>query len=112
VTKELSALIDDPELSRRISRLWSDHEKVYSEIKELVAAQLTLSRFDELDHADRKAVLVRTEFMIEAWAASGRHLEGSNEGSTPMKAALNRICRLGDEIAAIETRFRHAADRV
>lgn len=108
----MSVIIDDPKLRRRLSRLWSEHKRVYAEINELVAAQLTLSRFDELGLADRKAVLVQTEFMIEAWAASGRHLEGSKEGATPMKAALNRICRLGDEIAAIETRFRHAADRV
>jgi len=108
----MSAFIDDPKLRRRLSRLWSEHKRVYAEINELVAGQLTLSRFDELGHADRKAVLARTEFLIEAWAASGRHLQEAKDGATPMKAALNRICRLGDEIAAIETRFRHAADRV
>ena len=112
MTTALSTLIDDPALHRSISRLWSEHQKVYAEINELVATQLTLSRFDELGPADRKAVLARTEFLIEAWAASGRHLQEAKEGSTPMKNALNRICRLGDEIALIETTFRSAVQRV
>lgn len=111
MTKKLSVLIDDPALRRNISRLWSEHEKVYAEINELVATQLTLSRFDELGLADRKAVLARTEFLIEAWAASGRHLQEAKDGSTPMKSALNRICRLGDEIAIIETTFRSSIQR-
>ena len=104
MTKAVSDIVDSGTVSRdRLEALWVQYESVFTEIAELVATQLMLSKFEDLGYADRKAVLSRTEIMIESWTASGSHLRQSRDGATPIKDALDRICRLADEIAVLES---------
>ena len=104
MTKTVSDIVDTDTVSRvRLETLWSQYREVFAEIAELVATQLMLSKFEDLGYTDRKAVLSRTEIMIESWAASGRHRHRAKDGATPMKNALDRICYLGDEIAVLES---------
>jgi hypothetical protein len=112
VTKAVSDIVDSGTVSRdSVEALWVQYESVFTEIAELVATQLMLSTFEDLGYADRKAVLSRTEKMIESWAASGSHLRRSRDGSTPIKDALDRICHLADEIALLESVPRGARRR-
>ena len=100
----MSVLVDVATVRRRrIARLWTQYRIVFIHISELVSTQLMHARFDELGYADRKAVLGRTEFLIEAWTRAGSHHRRTKDGSTLIKDALDRVCRLGDEIALIES---------
>lgn len=112
MTKAVSDIIDSAIVSRlRFETLWTQYQSVFTEIAELVATQLMLSKFEDLGYADRKAVLSRTEIMIESWAASESHLRRSRDGVTPIKDALDRICHLADEIALLESIPRGARQR-
>jgi hypothetical protein len=104
VTRNVSVVVDAATVRRRrIARLWTQYSAVFIQISELVSTQLMHARFDELGYADRQAVLGRTEFLIEAWARAGSHHRRTKDGSTLIKDALDRVCRLGDEIALIES---------